>query len=152
MDSTSTNRAVNLLKETKLLQIVKSANMLVDLFGFDAAFQRINPKREGQQIEMYFQALEGSLTFTLASNKANFKCIIGQPINPVAKIIVNVKEDKILKTVSKIIVLKDSLFGLMKITPLLITRKMKVKGSLIAALLLCRCLMIGGHEIYKGQL
>jgi hypothetical protein len=152
MESTSIERAKNLLKETKLLQIVKSANMLTDLFGFDAAFQRIKPKREGKQIEMYLRALEGSLTFTLASNKANFKCNIGQPINPVAKIIINVKEDKILKTVSKIIVLKDSLFGLMKLAPLLITRKIKVKGSLIAALLLCRCLMIGGHEIYKGQL
>jgi hypothetical protein len=145
-------RARDLLKETKVLQVVKSANMLIDLFGIDKAFKRIKPERVGQQIEMNFPAFNNSITFTLASKKEDFNCIFGKPENPEATIIFNVKPDKTLKAISGILKLKDNLFGLMKILPKLITRKIKIKGSLAAALLLCRMMMIGKHEIYKGQL
>ncbi|MFX1382715.1 MAG: hypothetical protein ACFFBP_09725, partial [Promethearchaeota archaeon] len=60
--------------------------------------------------------------------------------------------DNVLKTISEILALKDNLFGLMKIVPKLITGKLKIKGSLISAILMVRCLMMGKHEMYKGQL
>ena len=141
-----------LLKETKALQIVKSANMLIDLFGFNEAFERIKPKREGKQVEMQFPAIDNSITFTLTSNKEEFNCIFGKPENPAATIVINVGRDKILKVLSQILVLKDNLFGLMRLVPKLITRKLKIKGSLITAIVLCRCMMMGKHEMYKGVL
>ncbi|MHA1293282.1 MAG: hypothetical protein ACTSQJ_11525 [Promethearchaeota archaeon] len=147
-----TLRVRNLLKETKALQIVKSANMLIDLFGLEKAFKRIKPKRIGQQIEMLFPAINASINFTLVSKREDFKCNFGKPKNPVSTIVINVKEDKILKMISDILVLKDNIFGLLKILPKMITGKLKIKGSLFAAILLCRCMMIGKHEIYKGQL
>ncbi len=145
-------RARELLKETKALQIVKSANMLIDLFGVESAFEKIKHKRIGQQIEFYLQAIDKSLTFTFTKKKDDFKAAFGAPAEPISRIIFNVKEEKILKTISKILVIKDNLFGLVKLMPLLITRKIKIKGSLFAAIVLCRCMMMGKHEMYKGQL
>ncbi len=147
-----TERALNLLKETKLLQINKSANMLVDLFSKDKQFTRIKPRRIGQQIEMKFPALNGSLTFTLVSKREDFNCIEGEPENPVARVTFNVKEDKVLKEISDIISMKDSVLSLAKVLPKLLLRKLKIKGSLFAAIVLFRCLTIGKHEVYKGQL
>ena len=147
-----TTKALTLIKETKLLQINKSANMLVDLFSKDEQFTRIKPKRIGQQIEMRFPALNGSLTFTLVSNRDEFSCIEGKPKNPIAIITFNVKENHVLKEISSIIAMKDSIFSLVKVLPKLILRKLKIKGSLFAAIVLFRCLTIGKHEVYKGQL
>jgi len=145
-------RARGLLKETKLLQLTKSANILIDLYGIKKAFKRIKPKRIGQQIEMTFPPLDNSITFTLVSKKEDFHCVFGKPEDPVSIITINAEADKILKVVSEILVLKDNIFGLMRLIPKIITRKIKIKGSLIAAILLCRFLMMGKHEIYKGQL
>ena len=135
-----------------LLQIARSAEMLIDIFGFDKAFKRIKSKREDKQVEMYFPYLDGSITFPLVSKIENFKPIYGKTSNPVTRIIINVKVENVLKTISSILILKDNLFGLMKIVPKLITGKLKIKGSLISAIILVRCLMMGKHEMYKGQL
>lgn len=145
-------RANELLRETMLLQITRSAMILIDLFGFEKAFKRIKPKREDKQVEMYFPSLDGSITFALVSKIENFKPTYGKADNPVTKIVVNVKAEKVLKTISAILTLKDNLFGLMKIFPKLITRKLKIKGSLISAIIFVRCIMVGKHEMYKGQL
>ena len=145
-------KAIDLIKETKLLQITRSANFLIELFGIEKAFKRIKPEREGQEIEMYIPSLEGSITFTLVSKKENFKPIYGKSHDPAAIITLNVKEEKVLKTLSDIITLKANLFGLMKLLPKLITRKLKIKGSLKAAIYLVLFIMVGKHEMYKGQL
>ncbi|MGQ4873943.1 MAG: hypothetical protein ACP6IY_07730 [Promethearchaeia archaeon] len=149
---TLTQRAESLLNEIKTLQFVKSANILIGVFGMERGFKRIKKKRLGQQIEMHFPALGTSITFTLVQKMEDFKCVFGKPNNPVAKIILNVKKDKILETASWIIRQKDNIFSLIKILPKVLIGKIKIKGSLIAAILLCRCLMIGKHDVYKGQL
>ena len=46
-------RAINLLKETKLLNIARLAKMLVDLFGLDKQFQKME-KHEGKEVKLYF--------------------------------------------------------------------------------------------------
>lgn len=145
------NRAKELLRETKLLQITKSANIVIDIFGMQKAFDRVK-EREGQEIEMYFPALDGSITFTLVSDYRKFDVRCRTPTDPTARIIMNVKENDILQLISDIMTLKDNLFGLMRMVPKLLTRKIKIKGSLISAIILCRCMMIGKHEMYKGQL
>ena len=101
---------------------------------------------------MYFPSLNGSITFPLVSNIENFKPIYGKPIDPITVIEINVEEDKVLKIIGEILTLKDNLFGLIKIVPKLLVRKIKIKGSLMAGIIFVRCLMVGKHEMYKGQL
>lgn len=142
--------ASNLLKETKLLNIARLAKILVDLFGLDKQFQKL-VKHEGHEVELVIPALDGSITFILTSDRKNFDCRLGKADNPVSKITLKLKEDDILKVLSKIIRSKDNIFGLLKVGKLYILRKVKIKGSFGAAIALTKCLMIGKHEIYKNK-
>ena len=141
-------RAENLVRETKVLNIARLAKMLVDLFGLDEPFTKIG-KYEGQEIEMYLKELDGYITFILTNDRQNFECNAQKAKNPVAKIYITVKEDKILAILSKIIRSKSNIFGLIKLLQYVIPGKARIKGSYIAAIKLVRCLMIGKHEVYK---
>jgi len=147
----ATNRnikAENLVRETKVLNITRLAKMLVDLFGSDEPFKKIG-KREGQEVEMYIKELDGYITFILTSDRNNFLAFSEKSKNPVSRIIINVKEEKILQVISSIIRSKSNIFGLLKLLKYIIPGKVKIKGSLVATLKLVRCLMIGKHEVYK---
>ena len=141
-------KAENLIRETKVLNITRLAKMLVDLFGSDEPFKKIG-KREGQEVEMYLKELDGYITFILTSDRNNFECYAKKAKNPVSRIIINVKEEKILQVISNIIRSKSNIFGLLKLLKYIIPGKAKIKGSLVATLKLVRCLMIGKHEVYK---
>ena len=143
-------RAIKLLKETKLLNFARLVKMLVDLFGIDDQFQKTKA-REGQQVEMVFPPYDGSITFTLSSDRKKFECSVKEARNPEAKIRLNVPEEEILKVCSKIIRAKANLSGLLKIAKLFLVRKVKIEGSFMAALALAKCLMIGKHDIYKKK-
>ena len=125
--------------------------MLVDLIGLDEPFRKIG-KLETQEIEMHLKDLKGYITFILSSERANFECYAEKAKNPIAKITINVKEENIIKVLSSIIRSKANLFGLIKLLKYLIPRKIKIKGSYIAAIKLTRCLMIGKHEVYKTSI
>jgi hypothetical protein len=141
-------RVEKLVRETKVLNIARLAKMLVDLFGLDEPYTKIG-KREGQEIEMYLKELDGYVTFILTNDRKNFECIAKKAKDPVAKISITVKEEKILTILSKIIRSKSNLFGLIKLLRYIIPEKARIKGSYIAAIKLVRCLMIGKHEVYK---
>ena len=141
-------RAASLVKETKLLNITRLAKMLVDLYGLDKQFKRLK-KREGQEVELYLPALDGYITLLLTSDKNKFDCRVEKAKNPVSTIEVKVKEKDILKVLSNIIRSKDNIFGLLKVAKLYLFRKVKIKGSMIAAILLVRSLMIGKDRVYK---
>jgi hypothetical protein len=141
-------KAEQLVKEAKLLNLARMANIVVDLFGLEDAFKRVG-EREGQEIEMRFPSLEGSFNFTLVTSKKNFECRIGEAQDPIAIIIINVKKEKTIKILSNIIKLPDNMIGILKILPKYLTRKIKIKGSFIAAIKLCRCMMIGKNQMYK---
>jgi len=143
-------RAENLVRETKVLNIARLAKMLVDLFGLDEPFKKIG-KWKGEEIEMYLVELDGYIIFMLASDRKNFDCRVEKANNPVARIIINVEEEKILSVLSSIIRSKNNIFGLMKLLKYLIPRKIKIKGSYVAAIKLVRCLMIGKNEVYKNS-
>jgi len=143
-------RTENLVRETKVLNIARLAKMLVDLFGLDEPFKKIG-KWKGEEIEMYLVELDGYITFILTSDRQNFDCRVEKANNPVARIIINVKEKKILSVLSSIIRSKNNIFGLMKLLKYLIPRKIKIKGSYVAAIKLVRCLMIGKNEVYKNS-
>lgn len=141
-------KAETLVKETKVLNIAKLAKMLVDLFGSDEPFKKIG-NREGQEVEMFLKELDGYITFILTSDRNNFDCHVEKAKNPVSRIIINVKEEKILQVISSIIRSKSNIFGLLKLLKYIIPGKAKIKGSLLATLKLVRCLMIGKNEVYK---
>lgn len=143
-------KAENLVRETKVLNIARLAKMLVDLFGLDEPFKKIG-KRAGEEIEMYLVELDGYITFMLTSNRKNFDCRVEKANNPVARIIINVEEEKILSVLSSIIRSKSNIFGLMKLLKYLIPGKIKIKKSKIAAIKFVRCLMIGKNEVYKNS-
>lgn len=144
-------RAENLVRETKVLNIARLAKMLVDLFGLDEPFQKIGKELEGQEIELYLKKLDGYITFILTSDRQKFECHTEKANNPIARIIITVKKDKILKVISEIIRSKSNLFGLTKLLKYLIPGKAKIKGSLKAALKLVKCLMIGKNDVYKKR-
>ena len=139
-----------LLKETKLLNLAKLALMLIDLYGVDKQFKKVGSK-EGREVELNFPALDGSMIFTLTTERQKFNCRVGEINNPDAKIILNIKKEKVLKIFGKIIRSKPNIFGLLKLGKLYFFRKAKVEGPKMTALTLIRCLMIGKNKIYKNK-
>ena len=144
-------RAENLIRETKVLNIARLAKMLVDLFGLDEPFQKIGKDLEGQELEMYLKELDGYITFILTSDRQKFECYTEKANNPIASIIITVKEEKIVKVISEIIRSKANIFGLAKLLKYIIPGKAKIKGSLKATLKLVKCLMIGKNNVYKKR-
>jgi hypothetical protein len=143
-----TNKTENLIRETRILNIVRLAKMLIDLYGQQEPFRKVG-KRVGQEVELYVKGFDGYITFVLTSDKEKFDCRVGRAKNPVSTIIINVKENEILKVISSIIRSKHNIFGLIKLLKYIIPGKAKIKGSFIATIKLVRCLMIGNHNVYK---
>ena len=142
-------KAENLVRETKVLNIARLATMLVDLFGLDEPFENIGKDLEGQEVELYLRNLDGYVTFVLTSDRQKFECRAEQANNPLAKIIITVKEEKIIKVISAIIRSKSNIFSIIKLLKYIVPRRAIIKGSYKAAIKLVRCLMIGKHEVYK---
>ena len=143
-------KADELVVETKMANFAKLANMLIDLFGIPEAFQKyVKPKHEGKIVEMFFPAFDSSLFLALTREKNNYNARYGKPKDPVASIVINVKREKAAIMVGKIIRQKSNIFGLATLVPKLLTRKIKIKGSLMAALALARIMMIGKHTVHK---
>jgi len=142
------SRAENLIKDTKILNITRLAKMLVDLYSQDEPFKKVG-NFEGKEIELYLKELDGYITFILTSDRNNFNCHAEKAMDPIARIIINVKEEKIITVISSIIRSKSNIFGLAKLLKYIIPGKAKIKGSYSAAIRLVRCLMIGKHEMYK---
>jgi hypothetical protein len=142
-------KAETLIRETKVLNIAKLATMLVDLFGLDEPFENVGTDLENQEVELYLRELEGYITFILTSDRQKFECRAEQANNPIAKIIITVKEEKIIKVISAIIRSKSNVLGIIKLLKYIIPRKAIIKGSYKAAIKLVRCLMIGKNKIYK---
>ena len=141
-------RAENLIKDTKILNITRLAKMLVDLYGQDEPFKNIG-RFEGKEIELYLKELDGYITFILTSDRNNFNCYAKRAKDPISRIILKVKEEKILTVISSIIRSKSNIFGLAKLLKYIIPGTVRIKGSYGAAIKLVRCLMIGKHEMYK---
>jgi hypothetical protein len=150
-ESTSIDiKADELMLETKVLNIARLAKMLVDLFGIDEAFKKVG-KYEGEEVELHLVELEGYITFILTSERGNFDCIAEKAKSPIARLVITVKEEKILDLISRIIRSKNSYISLIKFSRFVISGKAKIKGSYVAAIKLVRCLMIGKHEVFGSK-
>jgi len=142
-------RAQDLINETKLLNIARLAKILIDIYGLNEPFKKIG-KREGQEVEFYFPSLNGYLTFILVKNRDNFEPRMGRSINPISYVTINVKRDDVVRVVSDIVRMKFNIFGLLRFfLKYIITRRIKMSGSLGATLKLLRCISLGKHDMYK---
>jgi len=129
-DSNNQNRdirAANLVREGKILTLARLAKMLVDLFGSDEPFKKIG-KRAGQEIELYFKDIDSYITFILTTERENFDCYAKKAKNPISKVTITVKEDKILHFFSEIIRAKRNIFGILKLLKFIIPRKANNKS------------------------
>ena len=145
-------KALNLVRETRVANIAKLANMLIDLFGMPEAFEKnVKPKREGKIVELEFPALKGSVYVSLTRDKDKFHAIHGKPPKRDAAIIINVDRAKTGVVLGKLIRQKSNIFGLLSLLPNILRRKMKIKGSLWTALTLARIMMIGKNDVYKDK-
>lgn len=140
-----------LIRQTKVSNIARLAKMLVDLFGLDAQFEKVDEKFEGKEIEMHLKELDGYITFIMTSDREKFECRVEKATKPIAKIIIMVHEKEILKVISQIIRSKANIFGIMKLLKYIIPGKAKIKGNLRASLKLVKCLMIGKNNMYKKR-
>jgi hypothetical protein len=102
-------------------------------------------------VELYLKPLDGYITFILTSDRQKFECHAEKAHNPIARIIIKVKEENTLKVISSIIRSKSNIFGIVKLLKYLIPGKAKIKGSYRAALKLVRCLMIGNNQVYNQK-
>lgn len=148
-------KAYNIIRETKIANFAKLANMLIFLFGIPEAFQKhIKKEREGKIVEMEFPSLQGGLTITLTSDKSKFNARWYsdlrpdlKPANISATIVINVKRKNVAKFVGKLIHKKSTILSLISLAPQLITRKIKIKGSFSTALAFTRIMMLGKGNI-----
>lgn len=141
-------KADDLIKETKVLNIARLAKMLVELFGLDESFKKVG-KHEGEEVELHLVELDGYITFVLTSDIKNFDCRAEKAKNPVARLVITVEEGKILDMISSIIRSKNNILSILKFSKFIITGKAKIKGNIMATIMLVRCLMIGKHEVYN---
>ncbi len=136
------------IQTVRLLNIARLALILVDLYGNEASFTKVR-RYDNKEVELMLKSYHGSITFTLSSQKSKFSSKIEKARDPAAIVILNVVKKDVLKVLGGIIRSKYNVIGLTKILRLLILKKIQIKGSIMAALSLARCLMIGNNDIYN---
>jgi len=148
-------KALALLNEMKILQITRSTNILIDIYGLDENFKKLKAKRIGKKIVLHFPQINGSVTIINVSRREDFNAEAIEAEDPDAKIIFNVDFRDALSIISKIVKTKRNFSGLIKaallIVPKLLTKKIRIEGPLILTIASLRCLMIGKNPVYKEK-
>ncbi len=126
--------------------------MLVDIYGATElkSLERIVGKREGQEVELVFEALNSTITFNFSKSRLTPQ--MGKSDRAVTTVILSMKKEELLPSFNSFIRTKDNLWGMLKLfLKYLIPRKIKVKGSLGGGITLIRLLFIGKHSMYKKK-
>lgn len=126
--------------------------MLVDIYGEIGlnSLEKIVKKREGQEVELEFEALNTTITFTLSKTRLTPRA--GKSDNAVTTIILKVPREELLTSFNYFIRTKNNIFGLLKAaSKFFFTRKIKIKGSFGGGITLWRLLFIGKHPMYKKK-
>ncbi len=126
--------------------------MLVDIYGEIGlnSLEKVVKKREGQEVELEFEALNTTITFTLSKTRLTPRA--GKSDKAVTTVILKVPREELLTSFNYFIRTKNNIFGLIKAASrFFFTRKIKIKGSLGGGLTLWRLLFIGDHPMYKKK-
>ena len=124
--------------------------MLVDIYGEIGldSLEKVVKKREGQEVELVFEALDTTITFTLSKTRLTPR--IGKSDKAVTTVTLAMPREDLIPDIVYFIRTKNNLFGLLKAgIKFYITRKIKIKGSFGGGITLWRLLFIGKHPMYK---
>jgi len=149
----SKSERAELLKEEVFAGTVgRLFQMLVDIYGDLElnSLKKIVGKREGQEVNLEFQALNQTVAFSLS--KSRLAPHIGKSDKAVATVILNMDKEDLIPSFVEFIRTKNNIVGLLKaIFKYYLTRKIKVKGSLGGGITLWRLLFIGKHSMYDKK-
>ncbi|MHA1291749.1 MAG: hypothetical protein ACTSQJ_03660 [Promethearchaeota archaeon] len=149
---TRTQRVEVLRNQTFAGVIGRLFQMLVDIYGDIElnSLKKIVKKREGQEVELEFQALNTTITFNLS--KTRLTPHLGKSDKAVATVILTLKKEDLIPMFIEFIKTKENFLGILKaIFKFFLTRKIKVKGSMGGAITLWRLLFIGKHSMFKKK-
>lgn len=150
MELSRTERALQLRNQTIAGNIIRLFQMLVDIYGGDINSLDKVKKREGQEVEIHFNALDTILTVSLS--KTRLGANMGPSDKAVASVILTMKKEKIIPTINNLIRTKNNTMGLIKVLlKYVLPGKIKLKGSLGAAIKIIKLLSIGSHPMYKSE-
>ncbi len=122
--------------------------MLVDIYGTEINSLEKIGKHEGQEVILFFKSLNSGLTLNLSKSRLVPNSKISD--KAVAKVTLAMERDKLIPDIVDLIRTKNNFMGLVKIfLKYILTRKIKVEGSLAAAIKVIKLLSIGTHPMYK---
>jgi len=137
-----------LRKQTIAGNIGRLFQMLVDIYDPEIQSLAKIKKREGQEVQLFFKALETTITINLS--KIRLKPYMRTSDKAVATIELAMEEGKIIPIIVDLIRTKNTFSGLLKIFfKYILPGKIKIKGSWGAAIKVVKLLNIGTHSMYK---
>jgi hypothetical protein len=143
-----TERAIELRNQTIAGNISRLFQMLVDIYGKDIRSLDKIKKREGQEVELHFNALNTVITLNLSKTKLT--PYMRSSDKAVASIYLTFKKEQLIPTIVELIRTKNNIRGILKIfIKYIIPRKIRIKGSFGAAIKVIKLLSIGTHPMYK---
>ena len=149
-ESSRAQKAIELKNQTIAANIGRLFQMLVDIYGKDIGSLENVKKREGQEVEIYFEALNTIITVNLSKTKLT--PYMRPSDKAVASLNLTMDKEQIIPTIVDLIRTKSTIFGILKIFfKYLIPRKIKLKGSLGAGIKVIKLLCIGTHPMYKKK-
>lgn len=147
-DPNRSERALKLRNETIAYTIARLFQMLVDIYGTEIKSLDKIKKWEGSDVELYFKALDTGLTLNLSKNRLT--PYLKPSEKSVATVIMAMDRERIIPDIVDLIRTKNNFMGLIKvIIKYVLTRKIRIKGSLGAAIKVIKLLSIGTHPSYK---
>ena len=142
-------KALELREQTIAGTIGRLFQMLVDIYGTEIKSLDKIKKREGQEVELFFKSLNKSVTMNLS--KTVLKSYEGKSDKAVATITLAIPKEDLISTINDLIRTKNNFLGLLKVVfKYILPRKIRIKGSLGAAIKIIKLLSIGTHSMYKN--
>jgi len=141
-------RAIDLKNQTIAGTIARLFQMLVDIYGKEIGSLEKIKKREGQEVELVFKALNTTITLNLS--KSQLTPHMRSSDKASATIILAMKREKLIPTIIDLIRTKNNFLGILKVLiKYVLPGKIKIKGSFGAAIKVIKLLSMGTHPMYK---
>ncbi|TFF95999.1 MAG: hypothetical protein EU544_01590 [Promethearchaeota archaeon] len=152
MANNRSERALNLRNEVRAGVFAKFLDIMIEVYGkpdLHSLERLIKEKNDGAEVEIYFTALDKSISIYLSRSKLVARN--GNSYNPVTKVIFDVPKEQLIPILVELAHTKDNLMGLGKfVLKYYLRRKVKVKGSLFTGITLLRLMFLGKHPLFEN--
>lgn len=136
--------------KTKVSHLARLFQILTDTYGQKKQMNALR-KLEGEEISAYFPRL-GNRYASLKSSDAHLIPFLGKSNDPVAIIEFNLSSDDIVPVINDVIRTPANLIGVLKLSiKYILSGKIKLRGSLMKAILFLKTIMIGKHPMYVKE-